>query len=480
MKWWGKLGTTLLGIIGSLLLLTGCQQQPTAVKQQLKDPKFSDIAVHDPSVIKANGQYYVIGSHIQTAKTKDFIHWSQLSTSVADQSMFPDIQSDLSDVFADTNSDTLWAGDIEQLANGQYYMYYCACEGDNPTSVLGMAKAKKITGPYKDQGVFLRSGNAIKNDASYDATKQPNVVDPHTFHDKNDKLWMIYGSYSGGIFILKMNEKTGLPEAGQGYGKRLLGGNHLRIEGPYVLYNAQTDYYYLFLSFGGLAADGGYNLRVARSKNPDGPYVDAQGHDFRKLRGPNGTTFDDEIIAQYGVKLIGNYTLDTKQPYSSGYVSPGHNSAIYQSKTQKYFIIFHTRFPNQGETYQNRVHQLFFTKNGWPVTTPLRYAGETRAKYDLKQVIGDYQTIQFKKTISAKVATPTELTIKPSGRVKAKQAAKLAFQLSGEESVLTLGNKNYHGYFISQWDEYTKKQTMCFTGTDQYEEPLFLVRKTAK
>lgn len=73
MKWWGKLGTTLLGIIGSLLLLTGCQQQPTAVKQQLKDPKFSDIAVHDPSVIKANGQYYVIGSHMQTAKTKDFI-----------------------------------------------------------------------------------------------------------------------------------------------------------------------------------------------------------------------------------------------------------------------------------------------------------------------------------------------------------------------------------------------------------------------
>lgn len=57
MKWWGKLGTTLLGIIGSLLLLTGCQQQPTAVKQQLKDPKFSDIAVHDPSVIKANSQH---------------------------------------------------------------------------------------------------------------------------------------------------------------------------------------------------------------------------------------------------------------------------------------------------------------------------------------------------------------------------------------------------------------------------------------
>lgn len=470
----------LVGLIGSLWLLAGCQQQPTAVKQKLTDPKFTDISVHDPSVIKAAGQYYVIGSHMQTAKTKDFIHWRQLSTSVADQTMFPDIQSDLGDVFSDTNSDTLWAGDIERLADGKYYMYYCACEGDNPTSVLGLATADKITGPYHDQGVFLRSGNAIKNDASYDATKQPNVVDPHTFHDKNGKLWMIYGSYSGGIFILKMNEKTGLPEAGQGYGKRLLGGNHLRIEGPYVLYNAQTDYYYLFLSFGGLAADGGYNLRVARAKNPDGPYVDAQGHDFRKLRGPNGTTFDDETIAKYGVKLIGNYTFDTKKPFHSGYVSPGHNSAIYQKSSQKYFMIFHTRFPNQGEVYQDRVHQLFFTKAGWPVATPLRYAGETRTKYDLQQVIGDYQAIQFNKTISAKITTPNDLTIKSNGRVKANQTAKLAFQANGQESILTLGKHQYHGYFISQWDEYTKKQTMCFTGTDQAGEPLFLVRKATK
>lgn len=53
----------------------------------------------------------------------------------------------------------------------------------------------------------------------YDATKHPNVVDPHTFFDKDGKLWMVYGSYSGGIFILEMNPKTGFPLPGQGYGK---------------------------------------------------------------------------------------------------------------------------------------------------------------------------------------------------------------------------------------------------------------------
>ena len=54
--------------------------------------------------------------------------------------------------------------------------------------------------------------------------------------------------------ILQLNTTTGLPLAGQGYGKRLLGGNHARIEGAYILYSPASKYYYLFTSFGGLAA----------------------------------------------------------------------------------------------------------------------------------------------------------------------------------------------------------------------------------
>jgi len=74
-----------------------------------------------------------------------------------------------------------------------------------------------------------------------------------------------------------MNPSTGKQYPGQGYGKKLLGANHSRIEGPYIQYSPDTGYYYLFLSFGGLTADGGYNIRVARSQNPDGPYYDAEG-----------------------------------------------------------------------------------------------------------------------------------------------------------------------------------------------------------
>lgn len=100
--------------------------------------------------------------------------------------------------------------------------------------------------------------DGISNDGTpYDATKHPNVVDPHTFFDQNGKLWMVYGSYSGGIFILEMDKKTGFPLPGQGYGKKLIGGNHSRIEGAYILYHPETQYYYLYMSFGGLPLTAG-------------------------------------------------------------------------------------------------------------------------------------------------------------------------------------------------------------------------------
>ncbi len=97
----------------------------------------------------------------------------------------------------------------------------------------------------------------------------PTPSTPTSSTTRNGKLWMVYGSYSGGIFILEMDENTGKPLPGQGYGKHLAGGDHGAIEGGYMLYSPESGYYYLFMSFGGLAANDGYNIRIARSRNPD-------------------------------------------------------------------------------------------------------------------------------------------------------------------------------------------------------------------
>ena len=81
----------------------------------------------------------------------------------------------------------------------------------------------------------------------------PNVIDPHVFYDYEEKLWMVYGSYSGGIFILEMDDETGFCLKNKNtYGKHLLGGNHSRIEAPYIQYNSETGY---SLSFHPLLVD---------------------------------------------------------------------------------------------------------------------------------------------------------------------------------------------------------------------------------
>src|SRR5699024_9546350 len=82
--------------------------------------------------------------------------------------------------------------------------------------------------------------------------------------------------------------------AGPGLRRAPVGGNHARIEAPYILHSEQTGYYYLLLTFGGLDADGGYNILVARSRDVAGPYLDPMGQDLREARSdPELPLFDD-------------------------------------------------------------------------------------------------------------------------------------------------------------------------------------------
>lgn len=58
-------------------------------------------------------------------------------------------------------------------------------------------------------------------------------------------------------------------------------------KGSFIEYNADTGYYYLWVTYGGLFSDGGYNMRVGRSKSPTGPFVDAAGRNMVLESNPN-------------------------------------------------------------------------------------------------------------------------------------------------------------------------------------------------
>ena len=400
------------GLLALLMLTSGA----LAESGEMAVPKFKDVSVHDPSVIRAeDGTYYVFGSHMAAAKSTDLIQWKMISRDAGSGcTLVENVQEQMKEALQYAKTNTFWAPDVQRLNDGRYYLYYCTCKGDSPLSMLGVAVSDSPEGPYENLGVFLKSGYA-----GYDANNLPNVVDPCVFFDKEGKLSMVYGSYSGGIYILEMDPDTGFPLEGQNYGKKLLGKNHARIEGPYILYSPDTDYYYLFLSFGGLNADDGYNIRVCRSRNPDGPYEDALGQQMIQCGGRPGTYFNDPDYEGYGVKLMGGYCFenvesDTNQ-FRLAYRSPGHNSAYYDAETGRYFLVFHTRFAGSGESFKVRVHQMAMNEDDWPVALPQRYAGEKIQAPENKT--GLYKVILHERDINKTEHVSRLVTLNGDGTV---------------------------------------------------------------
>ncbi|UUA74738.1 LamG-like jellyroll fold domain-containing protein [Cellvibrio sp. QJXJ] len=436
---------------------------------------YNDMAVHDPSIIKAaDGTFYVFGSHLSVAKSTDLMSWTRVADGVNDQNpLFNTYSSEIAEGIAWTDGYVgNWAANVVQAPNGKYWFYYNHCGQNHPDepvptevcfrrSYLGLAEADSIEGPYVDKGVFLRSDYRSPEEfasfpldngqTTYDGAVDPNVIDPTTFFDKNNQMWMVYGSFSGGIFILRMDETTGKPKPGQGYGKRLTGGGFATVEGSFIYYNPDADYYYMFTSIGGFNATGGYNIRVSRSKNPDGPYVDAAGNDMLLARN------NLETLSKYGVKLMGGFNFVSEvgdAAESWGYLAPGHNSAYYDAATKKNFLVTHTRFPNRGEEHSVRVHEMWVNKDGWLVSSPQRYAPiEGTNVVDANDLVGDYRFINHGLDTNSVAHNSVYIRLNDDRTITGEVSGY--YRLSDTDNkriTLVLGSDTYEGVMAWQWD----------------------------
>ncbi|GHD03890.1 glycoside hydrolase family 43 protein [Zhihengliuella salsuginis] len=437
-------------------------------------PALTDVEVHDPSYVEADGEHWVFGSHLAAASTGDFMEWEQRANHVTPENpLFDDVTTELAETFEWAETDTLWAPDVIQLADGRYYMYYNACRGDSPRSAMGVAVADDVDGPYRDLGIILRSGHRdgegmSADGTAYDGRVHPNAVDPDVFYDHEGDLWMTYGSYSGGIFSLELDPETGMPLPDQGYGTHLTGGNHSRIEGASIMPDAASGDYYMFLSFGGLDADGGYNMRVARSGSPEGPYYDAAGNDMREARSDASLPlFDDASIEPYGTKLMGSYLFqrqdgDPGAGPGDGYVSPGHNTTYVDPETGRMLLIFHSRFPGQGERHNVRVNQMFFNSAGWPVVAPYRFAGGELEHVRRGEAVGRYRMIDHGKAITAEAAQARDVSLNRNGTVTGAVEGRWRLY-DRNRAMLTVGGEAYDGRFARQWDPVSEAWVMTFT-----------------
>lgn len=477
-----------------------------------KAKKEQTVSVHDPSIFKdKDGKYYLVGTHITSAESDDLHDWIQTDNKFRQglsEKTIEQIRSWNKDERVGAWYDYLWAPDIIYNEKMGKYCIYLSANGDDWKSNIVLLTGDSVYGPYDYAGTVVYGGFNEETWKQTDVPKVlgtdklperytkygvdnkqwgtmfPNCIDPCVFYDEDGKLWMSYGSWSGGIFMLQLDGDTGLRDTSVKYptethsdayfGTLIAGGQYVSGEGSYIQHIG--DYYYLFISYGNLEAKGGYNIRVFRSTRPDGDYVDELGN----------TPYYDKYAFNYnlniGERLMGGYKW---RSMAKGQVAQGHNSAFVDDDGRA-FIIYHTRTTDGSEGHYVRVHQLFVNKDGWLVAAPYETDGEKLPENGLSasDIAGKYDIIVHELEIDYK-----NLAVNNTQSVELKSDGTVTGDLKGtwkaEEGTpyidLTLNGDDYTGVALKENIEGTSAETTVFTllgeknqisvwGSKDYEE----------
>lgn len=471
---------------------------------EMTEVSYSRVSVHDPSVAYDNGTYYVFGSHMAWAKSTDLRNWETFQMN---------INSDYADLFGkewegycrtETNPNlngNLWAPDVIYNPNMNKYCFYMSVNGNDWNSVIVLLTADSIEGPYEYVGPVVYSGfNAGSHDVKLtdvyrvlgedaDLTRYQNIkntklnaIDPCVVFDRDGSLWMVFGSWFGGLYMLRLDENTGLRdyattyetipnEQDAYYGHKVHGGFGVSGEGPYII--EKDGYYYLFVSYGGLVADGGYQIRIFRSENITGPYVDESGNSAVYTKECN------DLFEKVGVRIMGSYDWTGNREIR---VAQGHNSA-YVTEDGEIFMVYHSRFAGGkngvSEAHEVRVQQLFVNEDGWLVAAPYEYAGEkiSETGYSVEEMCGEYEFIVHTPTTYYQTAgsrtlgimNPSKITLSGDGSVTGDLEGQWTYEDGTPNMTITVDGVAYKGVFVKMPSEQLyfnpneRKVVMTFT-----------------
>lgn len=529
----------IFAVVGlSIIGLSGCGEESTikAMEQEAwTTTNRSRVSVHDPSltyVINEDGkeEYYIFGTHLAQAKSEDLLTWDvpfkMEYENMENNMLYGNTPENLAETFewagyndADSQGGFgLWAPDViwnetYEWSDGSLgaYMLYYSSSSTWRRSAIGFTVAKSIEGPYSYASTVVYSGFtekdstdgserninyqntnlkklikdgtisefnekwSIENGLTYNTDYAPNAIDPALFYDEDGKLWMTYGSWSGGIFLLEIDQSTGkaiypgedstTPDGriiDRYFGTKLSGGYHQSGEGPYIVYDQENGYYYLFITYGGLNATGGYNMRLFRSEKPDGPYIDAKGNSPIINQGDQNY--------HYGIKLMGNYQFSHQKV---GFRAGGHNSAFIDNDGQ-WYLVFHTRFNNGAENHEVRVHQMFMNEKGWPVPVPYEYDGSEHAPeaLDNSEVIGRYEFINH-GTDNGKTMLPTQtIHLESNGEITGDVIGSWEQRDNGHIRI-TIDGIVYDGNLLKQTVENEETDFLTFSAIGENNEVIW-------
>ncbi len=467
---------------------------------------YSRVSVHDPSIIKSGSTYYIFGSHLAFAKSTDLKKWNTFRNNINSNytSLFKtEFEWAKKGDSVYNPSGNMWAPDVIYNKTMNKWCMYMSINGCSWNSAIALLTADSLDGNWTYKGTVIYSGFTASGVRSYTATdytsvtgdttlpvrysrgeytckdgntaltpttwnekKFPHAIDPVINYDNSGNLWMTYGSWSGGIYQIKLNNSTGLRDTSKSYsisdtsdpyfGIKLGGGNWVSGEGAYIEHIG--NYYYLFVTYGGLLTNGGYNMRVYRSSSINGPFVDQKGNSALQATSHTGSV---------GIKLIGSSTLyGLSQVSTLIQCAQGHNSVLTDTDG-KIFLVNHVRFENNNEGHEVRVHQLFVNSDGWLVSAPYEYTGETiAASYSKSDIAGTYSFVQNSPNLAWNGTTGNcavaTIVLNNNGSITGSYSG--SWSVNGNQATITIANVTYKGFFLKMPNELgTHNTTMTFT-----------------
>ncbi len=449
--------------------------------------------VHDPTVEKCGDYYYMYqtdasygnahngNGHFLYRRSKDLVNWefkgSTMTTAPAwvkdslnnkRARMVPPLPP-----IANPNYG-YWAPCVRKVGN-KYRMYYSIVV-DNPITgadftfswgeraFIGLAETDDLsTNNWTDKGMVVCSEPDGVKPYSFTGTRnwenayfKFNAIDPSFVATPAGDQYLIYGSWHSGIAALKLNPTTGKPDQLKtlaDYGTRIASRSTTSrwqaSEGPEIIYNDVTGYYYLFMAYDELSV--AYNTRVARSRNVTGPYLGINGANIT-----NGADCWPMITHPYSFN------------YHTGWVGISHCAIFQNPDTKEWFYSSQARLPENvaGINVSNaimmgHVRGIQWTSDGWPVIAPERYAAVPKTTITEASFYGSWEqiTMNYRYKIIQKSVT---ITLSPDKTVSGGATGTWSYDSTNE--VLTVNGVGCKVSDAWDWEASPRKTTITYSG----------------
>jgi arabinan endo-1,5-alpha-L-arabinosidase len=326
------------------------------------------VPTHDPDIAEEDGWYYLFltGEGVPIRRSEDLVHWESVG------SVFDEPHPDWLDYEWVEPDSGVGAPDIEWFG-GRWHLYYHAHEFATNNAVTGHAWNVTLD-PSDPDYDWTDDGLIMSSDTSDDYS----VLDANAVVDGDGVPWLSFGSFWLGVQLVELDPDTGAPVPDAPF--ELLAARDPWIEGIEASSIAYRDgYWYLFVSWGFCCrgVDTQYEIRVGRSPDLAGPYVDLAGRPMLN----NGGSL---LLGPHG-RVIG----------------PGSGDVLV-TDDESWLVHHWYDGENEGETTLG-VRPLLWSPDGWPIAADNGFVPVAPGAVDPMALEGSWALSQYDPTHEATV-----------------------------------------------------------------------------